>query len=87
MTSPVAHTSTIPARLRYLAWVMDAIGIDMEYYGGFGPMANRGQDLLRSAAVVRTWADNIEWLSGSQYAGEAEEPEDEAPGEEAWASR
>ncbi|NCD26219.1 MAG: hypothetical protein EOL86_11605 [Deltaproteobacteria bacterium] len=65
----------IPAMLRSLAWAMEDLGVGMVYYGGLGPLARRGQELVASAAVARIWADEAE--AESQYRGEAEEPEED----------
>lgn len=65
-----------PIMLRSLAWAMENLGVEMVYYGGFGAIARHGHELIGAAAVTRIWADEAE--GGSQYHGEAEEPEEEA---------
>ena len=42
---------------------MNMLGIDMEYYGGFGEIAEHGQELLGAAKIVRNWADGIDKLT------------------------
>lgn len=50
----------IAARLRILAHDMTALAVDMEYYGGFGPMATHGVQLYGAAIIARQWADAVE---------------------------
>ena len=50
-------------RLRKLYRRMNMLGIDMEYYGGFGEIAEHGQELLGAAKIVRNWADGIDKLT------------------------
>lgn len=33
----------------------------MEYLGGFGPMAERGIELVGAGRIALEWAEHIEW--------------------------
>jgi hypothetical protein len=57
-TPPTA--AEIADRLRTLADDMRSIGVDMEYFGGFGKTGARGSELQSSAHDVREWAHEIE---------------------------
>ena len=46
----------IPDELDALAHQMRAIGAKMEYYGGFGEMAEHGREMQGAANIARTWA-------------------------------
>jgi hypothetical protein len=35
---------------------MRLIGVDMEYYGGFGPLAEHGRQLIGAAKIAESWA-------------------------------
>lgn len=50
----------IAARLRILAHDMTVLAVDMEYHGGFGPMAMHGVQLYGAASIARQWADAVE---------------------------
>ena len=50
---------TIPDELDALAHQMRAVGAKMEYYGGFGEMAEHGKELLGAANTARGWAKGI----------------------------
>ena len=47
-------------RLRWLAGHMRLIGADMEYYGGLGPLAVHGQQLLGAAKIAESWARELQ---------------------------
>ena len=46
--------------LRTLCEQLADLGCDMAFLGGFGPMGQRGRDLLWLARIVRTCAHEIE---------------------------
>ncbi len=50
---------TISQELCKLSRQMEAIGIKMEYYGGFSEMGKHGRELIGAAKIAREWADNI----------------------------
>lgn len=56
---PVA-LSSFPPRLRALADAMEALGADMDYFGGFGAIGVHGRELIGRAAMARGWADGID---------------------------
>jgi hypothetical protein len=58
--TPKAPKSDMPGRLRALSESMIDLATDMDYYGGFGPMASHGTELAGAAGIVLTWAEGIE---------------------------
>lgn len=62
MGAPRARASagSLVARLRWLAGHMSCIGADMQYYGGFGPLAEHGGQLLGAAKIAASWAKELE---------------------------
>ena len=57
---PVPTNAEIAERLRSLSEQLADLGCDMEFLGGFGPMGQRGRDLLWLARIVRTCVHEIE---------------------------
>ncbi len=47
-------------RLRALAAQMRRVGADMDYLGGFGPMAEHGREMRDAADMADEWADELE---------------------------
>lgn len=45
--------------LRLLAADMDDLAARMKHYGGFGPLAAKGQEMAGAANIARDWADNM----------------------------
>ena len=39
---------------------MSYIGADMQYYGGLGPLAEHGGQLLGAAKIAASWASTLE---------------------------
>ncbi|MEI6207278.1 MAG: hypothetical protein WCP20_10880 [Desulfuromonadales bacterium] len=50
----------IADRLKILAGEMEAIGLAMDYYGGFSCWAKHAKEMLGSADMCRDWAFEIE---------------------------
>ena len=67
---PTSAGDTIPThaeiaeRLRQMSSEMMALGTDMQYVGGFGPIAKIGTAMLIGASNLRTWAQEIEEAQG-----------------------
>ncbi len=38
---------------------MEKLGVDMEYYGGFGAMALHGSQMRGAARIAKGWAQGI----------------------------
>ena len=62
--APVPTLAEIATMLRTLSKQILEVGSAMEYAGGFGHMGQRGRELLWSARIVRTWAQEIEGAQG-----------------------
>jgi hypothetical protein len=50
----------IALHLRALSADMIRVGAAMEYLGGFGPMAERGIELVGAGRIALEWAEHIE---------------------------
>ncbi|MEN9358139.1 MAG: hypothetical protein RL695_2310 [Pseudomonadota bacterium] len=50
----------IAKQLRKLSKAMIALGVAMEYHGGFGKIADRGRELAGAGDIARDWARAIE---------------------------
>ena len=50
----------IAKRLRKLSKTMIDLGADMDYFGGFSPMAERGCELVGAGHIAEDWAVAIE---------------------------
>lgn len=50
----------IALHLRALSADMIRVGDAMEYIGGFGPMAERGIELVGAGHIALEWAEHIE---------------------------
>ena len=61
---PVPTNAEIAERLRMLSIDMMSIGIDMQYVGGFGPLAKNGQMMADQAEIALSWAHDIEEAQG-----------------------
>ena len=65
---PVGHprptNAEIADMLRALVHEMRDIGGTMDYLGGMGLMAEHGRMLVEQAAIVSTWAQEIEGAQG-----------------------
>ena len=48
-------------KIRKLADQMEKVAVEMEYYGGFGEIAEHGKELLNASKIARTWAAGIEF--------------------------
>ena len=46
-------------RLRKIANHLEALGIEMEYFGGAGPIGTHGRNMQRSAYVMKLIAKDI----------------------------
>lgn len=70
VNDPLAHGTPPPTpaeiaeRLRRLADDMHAVGVDMEYFGGFGKAGARGVNMQDVSHIVRAWAHEIEGAQG-----------------------
>lgn len=60
MTAIPPTPDDIALHLRALSADMIKIGAAMEYLGGFGPMAERGIELVGAGHIAREWAEHIE---------------------------
>ena len=58
--APVPTNAEIAERLCTISEQLADLGCDMEFLGGFGPMGQRGRDLLWLARIVRTCMHEIE---------------------------
>lgn len=56
----VPTNAEIAERLCTIYEQLADLGCDMEFLGGFGPMGQRGRDLLWLARIVRTCMHEIE---------------------------
>ena len=56
----VPTNAEIAERLRKMSVQMLSLGIDMEYAGGFGPLAEKGQMMAEQAEIALSWAHEIE---------------------------
>ena len=50
----------ITRRLRVVAGDMEKLGREMEYLGGFGPMAQHGREMQGAANLAESWVKRIE---------------------------
>jgi hypothetical protein len=53
----------LSTRLLALSQIMDDLSVDMEYVGGFGPLAVHALGLRRAAGIARTWAQGLQRLT------------------------
>lgn len=60
MTAIPPTPDDIALHLRALSADMIKIGAAMEYLGGFGPMAERGIELVGAGRIALEWAEHIE---------------------------
>lgn len=57
----------LPARMRIMAADMEAVGIALRYFGGFGALAEWGAMLEQQSAVMsREIADKLEQMQGGR---------------------
>lgn len=57
----------LPARMRMMADDMEAVGIALRYFGGFGPLAEWGEMLEKQSAVMsREIAAKLEEVQGGR---------------------
>ena len=61
---PLPTNQEIADMLRALSSDMMRLGTDMQYAGGFGPMAKIGTAMHIGASNLRTWAQEIEEAQG-----------------------
>ena len=54
--------SAIAKDLLKLSREMRRIGVQMEYYGGFGKMGQRGRELIGAARMAKGWGAAIRKL-------------------------
>jgi len=67
---PTAKTlRRIARRLKSVAEQMRQLGADMDYYGGFGKLGERGREMIGAARMAKGWCFHVE-----QIAGEMEPP-------------
>ena len=59
MSAPPARAA-IARHLRTLARRMDAVAVEMDYYGGFAPWGQHAKELAGAAAIAREWAEEID---------------------------
>jgi hypothetical protein len=50
-------------RLKRVSEIMRQVGADLEYYGGFGPMGDRGREMLGAARMAKGWTKHIEKMA------------------------
>jgi hypothetical protein len=50
------------AKLDRLAARMERLGLEMQFYGGFGEMAQHGIEMQGAAKVARTWSRGLRAL-------------------------
>lgn len=50
----------IARQLRRLSKAMTALGVAMDYHGGFGEMAEHGRELVDAGGIALGWARGIE---------------------------
>ena len=61
---PVPTNAEIAERLRDVCAQMLVLSIDMQYVGGFGPLAKNGQMMADQAEIALSWAHEIEEAQG-----------------------
>lgn len=50
----------IAKQLRKLSKLMTTLGVAMDYYGGFGEIAQHGREMVGAGEIARGWARGIE---------------------------
>lgn len=53
-------TSALAKRVRRVAALMQKLGADMDYYGGFGEVGQHGREMQGAARIALGWADGME---------------------------
>jgi hypothetical protein len=51
-------------RLKRVSEMMRQVGADMDYYGGFGKMGDRGREMIGAARLAKSWIKHMEKTPG-----------------------
>jgi hypothetical protein len=49
----------IAKRLLVLSEAMISLGVDMDYYGGFSQIGEKGRELVGAGVIARQWSQEI----------------------------
>lgn len=59
-TAKPPSKSALAKRVRRVAALMQKLGADMDYYGGFGEVGQHGREMQGAARIALGWADGME---------------------------